>query len=84
MGLDAPPLENAARTEKGGGLKMAEKKNTKKKNKSAVFAAGLCLLIAGVTAILAWWPDVVVFVRGLAGMTMAVGGLLILYFLTKL
>ncbi len=45
--------------------------------------AGGVALILGVTLVLAWWKEAVIFFKGAAGMTLAVAGLVILYFLQQ-
>jgi uncharacterized membrane protein len=62
------------------------RKNIKTVNKqrTAAGAAGAVMLVLGVSLILAWWPDVIAFVRGMIGMVLAVGGLLILYFIKRI
>lgn len=44
-----------------------------------LFLIGSMVLIAGLTLILVWWQDVVVLFRGVIGMLVALGGLLLLY-----
>lgn len=48
-----------------------------------LYVAGGFILVLGITLILAWWPDAVVLFRGMIGMVLAVGGLLILYSLQR-
>ncbi len=60
---------------------MSETKNDYKK--FIRFFIGPVVLLAGVTVILAWWPDVVSFFRGFIGMALAIGGLLKLYSMSK-
>ncbi|MCA9408395.1 MAG: hypothetical protein H6755_02485 [Candidatus Omnitrophica bacterium] len=62
---------------------MSEQKKTKKNKKTTMFPLGIVLLILGVSMILAWWPDVVSVFRGLLGIALALGGLLVLYSLNK-
>ena len=45
--------------------------------------AGMFILVLGVRLILVWWADVLVFFRGVIGMSLAFIGLLILYFLKQ-
>ena len=40
--------------------------------------AGFVAVVAGITLVLAWWPDVVHFFKGILGMALAVAGLVIL------
>ena len=63
---------------------MAKSESEKKKSKNIAFIVGLLVTVLGLAAILAWWPDVIIFVRGVVGMALAVGGLLIMYFVKKL
>ena len=51
--------------------------------KLALTVPGIFLVIIGSTLILAWWPDVVSFFRGIVGMALAVSGLLVLYSVSK-
>jgi hypothetical protein len=44
---------------------------------------GFSILVLGIVMILAWWPDVVSFFRGILGMLFAGSGLLVLYSLNK-
>ncbi len=39
---------------------------------------GISCLVLGITLVLSWWPLVVVFFKGVLGMTLAVIGLIIL------
>ncbi len=50
-----------------------------KANKGALFLTGFLVLLAGIVMILIWWTDVVVFFKGVVGMAVALGGLLLLY-----
>ena len=43
------------------------------------FLVGIFILILGITLILVWWKDVAALFRGVAGMILALGGLLVLY-----
>lgn len=47
--------------------------------KTALYLLGSFILVLGVTLILAWWPDVLLVFRGMTGMLLAVGGLVMLY-----
>lgn len=47
------------------------------------FLIGIILLVIGVTLILCWWPDVVIIFRAMAGMGLALLGLLALYSIKK-
>jgi hypothetical protein len=47
------------------------------------FLIGVFVLLAGVTMILAWWPDVVSLFRGFLGIVLAIAGLLVLYSVSK-
>jgi len=58
-----------------------DQKKTYKKFIMAV--AGFFILILGITLILAWWQDVVIFLKGTLGMILALAGLLMLYTLNK-
>lgn len=51
--------------------------------KNVLYLLGSFILILGITLILAWWPDVVGLFRGMIGMLLAVGGLVILYSLQR-
>lgn len=44
---------------------------------------GTCILIVGVTLILTWWVDVVSLFKAASGIVLAVGGMGVLYFLSK-
>ena len=50
-----------------------------KNSKPALFTIGTVILVFGMALILVWWSDVVIFFRGFLGVTVALGGLLILY-----
>lgn len=43
---------------------------------------GTFVVVLGTTLILAWWDDVVAFIRAITGIILAVAGLAILYFLS--
>ena len=52
----------------------------KKKNSKMVYVVlGGGLLILGISSVLAWWPQVVNLFKGMAGMILAVAGLVVLY-----
>ena len=40
---------------------------------------GMTLLITGISLILVWWPEIIIVFKGVAGATLAVVGLIILY-----
>ncbi|MFC1510244.1 hypothetical protein ACFL49_01105 [Candidatus Omnitrophota bacterium] len=44
---------------------------------------GSCILIIGTTFILTWWSDVVSLFKGAVGIILAIGGMGVLYFLSK-
>jgi len=50
-----------------------------KGSKPVLMAVGLCVLVVGMTLVLVWWADVVRIFKGISGMVLALGGLLILY-----
>jgi len=56
---------------------MAEEKKGYKK--FIRLLTGIVVLLAGVTLILVWWPDVAALFRGFIGMALALAGLLVLY-----
>ncbi len=47
------------------------------------YLVGFFILILGVTLALVWWEDFMGILRGFAGITLAMAGLLILYSLNK-
>jgi len=47
--------------------------------KFLLFVAGAGLLVLGIVLVLVWWPQVVTLFRGVAGMSLAVIGMLILF-----
>lgn len=51
--------------------------------KSVLYLLGSLVLVLGITLVLAWWRDVAVLFRGVAGMGLALAGLLVLYSLKK-
>jgi len=87
MGLDAPALEKQAAGKTREGLDIEERKMSLdkkiKSNKALLFLTGGAVLVLGITLILVWWPDVVSFFKGLIGMTLSVGGLLLLYMIKE-
>jgi phage shock protein PspC (stress-responsive transcriptional regulator) len=54
-----------------------------KKNKTNLMIAGTVLLFAGITMVLAWWPDVVSLIKGFIGIVVAIAGLFILYLIKE-
>ena len=50
-----------------------------KSSKGTLFFLGSFVLVVGLTLVLIWWNDVVTLFRGVIGMLLALGGLLILY-----
>lgn len=50
--------------------------------KFIMMLGGTFLLILGVTLVLSWWDEVVIFFRAIIGMALAIAGLLMLYFLS--
>ncbi|MDP2653714.1 MAG: hypothetical protein Q8Q08_06745 [Candidatus Omnitrophota bacterium] len=52
---------------------------TVKSSKALLFLIGGCFVILGITLTLVWWNDVVLIFRGLIGILIAVGGMLVLY-----
>ncbi len=46
--------------------------------KLGLSVVGIACLIVGITLVLAWWPEVVRLFQGVAGMALAVGGLVVL------
>lgn len=57
--------------------------NTKKYKEFLLILLGVFVLILGMTLILVWWDDVVRLFRGFLGITFAIAGLLILYWVKK-
>jgi len=52
----------------------------KQKSKKMIYLiAGCVFLVLGITLVLVWWEDVVSLFRGLLGMVMAVGAMVLLY-----
>lgn len=51
--------------------------------KLVLYLLGSLVLVLGITLVLAWWRDVVVLFRGVAGIGLALAGLLVLYSLKK-
>ena len=52
-----------------------------KKNKSTKFPfliGGIISLVVGITLVLVCWEDVVLFFRGVTGMVLAIGGLVLM------
>ena len=60
---------------------MAEEKQGYKKFLKVLL--GIAILIVGITLILAWWPQVVAFFQGFLGIAFAIGGMLVLYSISK-
>lgn len=50
-----------------------------KANKKFLGVIGLACVIAGVTLILMWWPELVILFKGCAGFAIALAGMFILY-----
>lgn len=50
-----------------------------KESRAGLFVIGSAVLVAGICLILVWWRDVVTVFRGVGGMAVALGGLLLLY-----
>lgn len=46
--------------------------------KPVLFLGGMFLVILGITLVLVWWKDVVGVFRGCVGISLALGGMLIL------
>ncbi len=59
------------------------KKDQKAYKKFIGMAVGCFILVLGVSMILSYWEAVVIVFKGLTGMGLAVGGLLVLYSLNK-
>ncbi len=51
--------------------------------KTALYLSGSFVLVLGNTLILVWWQDVAALFRGVAGIGLALAGLLVLYSLKK-
>lgn len=51
--------------------------------KTRLMIVGSILLLAGITLVLMWWPDVLALFRGFLGMALAVGGLVVLYMIKE-
>jgi len=62
---------------------MSQEKKENKAKKIILFLAGFVILILGISLVLFWWKDVVIFFRGILGMVIALSGLVILYFSGK-
>lgn len=58
---------------------MAVETSKKIVKKILLFVVGWMVLVVGIALVLGWWPFVVVIFKGVAGMTMALIGLLILF-----
>ena len=43
------------------------------------FLAGAVCLVAGIVLILSWWPVVVLLLKGVAGMILALTGMILMY-----
>ena len=54
-----------------------------KSNRFLLFLCGGVLLIAGITLVLICWKDVVAFFRGVSGIVLAIGGLVLLYMMKE-
>lgn len=63
-------------------VNMAEKKESGFKN-FRTFVVGFFLLVLGITLILSYWSQVVIFFKGIIGFILAMAGLLVLYTLNK-
>ncbi len=61
---------------------MAKVKKNAYKN-FIIYLTGFFILIAGVTLTLIWWDDFMRILRGMAGITLAMAGLIMLYVLNK-
>ena len=62
------------------------KKDDQKKSykKFVLLVGGFFILVLGITLILACWKDVVSLFRGASGMVLALGGLFMLYAVSKI
>ncbi|VAW19829.1 hypothetical protein MNBD_BACTEROID05-711 [hydrothermal vent metagenome] len=58
---------------------MTKAKKNDGYKKFVKFLGGCFVLVLGITLILCWWSDVIVFFKGITGMLLAGGGLLTLY-----
>jgi len=52
-------------------------------HKAGLVIVGTAMLITGITLILVWWPQVVSLFKGFIPMALAIGGLLVLYFIKE-
>ncbi|MEW5895000.1 MAG: hypothetical protein AB1650_04505 [Candidatus Omnitrophota bacterium] len=51
----------------------------KKDDKEVIFFCGIGVLVLGIFMILVWWPHVVSLFKGVLGIAVAIGGLLMMY-----
>ena len=72
--MDASTMEESSE-----GIKRMSKKTKNALAKTTLLLIGFMILIAGLTLILAWWPDVVRIFRGALGIVLALIGMFILY-----
>ena len=59
---------------------MSDQKQPQQLNKIPLNILAIILLVGGVSLILLWWKDIVIFFRAIAGIGLALAGLLIMYF----
>lgn len=62
---------------------MSEKKEVNPYKKFILLLTGFVILVLGISLILCWWHEVIVFVKGFIGMALAISGLLMMYGLNK-
>jgi uncharacterized membrane protein len=62
---------------------MSEEKTANTYNKFVFVLVGVLMLLAGLTLVLVWWPDVVSIFKGVFGTVLAIAGLAVLYFQGK-
>ena len=76
--LEKPPGCGSTTRIRARGRKMSIDKEIKS-SKPLLFICGSVVLVVGITLVLVWWHDVVVLFKGVIGMALALGGLLLLY-----
>ena len=85
MGLGSPQVEKQAKLKRGG-VKMADeiKKEEQKAEPSKLpgtilkVLIGLALLLLGVLAIIRWWADLLMIIKGCIGLFMILAGVITL------
>ena len=62
---------------------MSEQSQKDQYKRFLLVAIGCFILVLGMSLILRYWAELIIFAKGVSGMVLAVGGLVMLYGLNK-